>query len=149
MNFLPVSRIGRSLLAIVVLLLLALAWWRLDSTRLLLRKQKELLWWAQQGSPSDFPDDFAAPDYRDQWGHTPQEVAENLRAVRYAYQRMEVTGAGPQTRRDGDTAIITQRITVTGAGETREHDFQFTWQKQSLWPWSWRLQEVRAPGLDF
>jgi len=149
MSFLPSSRTGRWLLVITVLLAAALAWWRLDSTRLLLRKQKELVWWAEQGSPSDFPDDFAAPDYRDQWGHTPQEVAQNVRAVRLAYQKLKVSAEAPRLQRDGDEAVIEQFLTVTGTGETREHDFKFTWQKQSIWPWSWRLREVRAPGLDF
>jgi hypothetical protein len=149
MSFLPASRFGRVLFILFVLLCAALAWWQLDSTRLLLAKQKELILWAEQGSPSDFPDDFAAPDYHDQWGHTPQEVAENMRAVRLAYQKLTVNGDAPQLQRSGDRAVITQHITVTGTGERREHDVEFTWQKQSLWPWSWRLQEVRAPGLDF
>ncbi len=149
MRILPSSKLGRCLLAAVVLLAVAFAWWRLDSTRLLLRKQKELVWWAEQGSPADFPDDFAAPDYTDQWGHTPQEVADNVRAARYAWQKLKVAAEAPQLQRDGDHAVITQHITVTGTGERREHDFQFTWQKQSLWPWSWRLREVRAPGLEF
>jgi hypothetical protein len=149
MSFLPASRFGRVLFILFVLLCAALAWWRLDSTRLLLAKQKELVGWAEQGSPADFPEDFAAPDYTDQWGHTPQEVAQNVRAVRYAYQKLKVTAESPQLERAGDTAVITQHITVTGTGERREHEFQFTWQKQSLWPWSWRLREVRAPGLDF
>ena len=147
MNLLPSSRFRRlALLAAVA----GLAWLLLrvfDSDRALLLRQKELIEWAREGAPSDFPD-FAAPDYHDQWGHTPLDVAANVRAVRLAHPGLTITDGPRRIERDGDTAVITQHLTVTGTGEHIAHDFHFIWHKESLWPWSWKLREVTAPGLN-
>jgi hypothetical protein len=147
MSFLPASRILR------VALLLAAAGmvWLLirffDSDRRLAERQVELVEWARTGSPSDFESDFAAADYRDQWSQTPPDVVLMARAVRLSHPDMTITAGPHRVARDGDTAVITQALTVTGAGERIETDFHFTWHKESAWPWSWKLKNVTAPGV--
>lgn len=147
MNLIPESRPLRILL---ILAILGLGWLLvlfLDSDRALRLRQEELVEWARTGSPSQFTDDFAAPDYHDQWGHTIEEVVLTARGIRMAHPDMTVTAGDATIKRDGDSAVITQRITVTGAGERVDTDFHFTWKKQNFWPWSWKLQEATAPGM--
>lgn len=147
MSLLPESRVLR----IALLVFVAGMTWLLirffDSDRALLLRDKELLEWARSGAPSDFEKDFAAGDYHDQWGYAPADVAMAARAVRLQYPNMKVEATEPSVKRDGDTAVITKRITVTGTGERREGDFEFTWRKESIWPSGWRLTEVKAPGF--
>jgi hypothetical protein len=147
MSFLPPSRFLR------VALLLAAAGivWLLirffDSDRGLLLRQEDLVEWARTGSPSDFESDFAATDYRDQWSQTAPDVVLMARAVRLSHPGMILTAGPRRIERDGDNAVITQKVTVTGAGDRIETDFHFTWHKESAWPWSWKLKKVTSPGV--
>ncbi len=37
---------------------------------------------------------------------------------------------------------------VRRAQRYRSQPVEFTWQRESAWPWSWRLVEIDLPGLD-
>jgi hypothetical protein len=148
MSLIPASRAWRS----VVLLAAAagLVWlvvWYFNPNRSLLARQEKLIEWVRAGSPSEFADDFAASDYSDQWGHTAPDVVLQTRAIRLAHPGLTISAGPPGFSRDGDNAIVIRKITVTGAEDRIETDFHFTWHKENLWPWSWRLKEVTAPGL--
>jgi hypothetical protein len=136
---------------LTLLLLAALAagvYQMLPGTRLR-AKQEALLAWAQSGAPGDFADDFAAPDFQDQWGHRTEDVAGGIRALRFAFPALTITGGEPEFAREEASATVTQKIEVLGTGEPRRATVTFRWQRQSWLPWSWRLQRVEAPGLEW
>ena len=147
MSLLPESRAWRIALLAVLAGFVWLLVWYFDSDRALLLRDKELLEWARGGGPSEFEKDFAAADYHDQWGHTPADVVMVTRAVRLQYPDITINAGEPVVNRDGDIAVVTKRLTITGAGERRESTFTFTWRKESLWPWSWKLTKVTAPDI--
>ena len=149
MSLLPESRLLRyGLAAAVLAAFVSLLVWYFDSDRALRLRDRELLEWARTGSGGSFEADFAAPGYHDQWGHTPADVAMLARAVRLQSPNFRIEAGEPEIARDGETATITRHLRITGAGDTLEGDFHFTWHKGSAWPWSWKLQEVTAPGVE-
>lgn len=147
MSFVPESRLGRLVLLVAAAGMVWLVVRFFDPNRALAARQELLIEWARSGAASDFLE-FAAEDYGDQWGHTPAEVAAHVCAIRLAHSGMTITAGPAQAQRDGRGATVTQHITVTGAGERVDHDFHFTWRKENLWPWSWKLREVTVPGLE-
>ena len=116
---------SRILLSLALLASLAAIWDLLPGNRLKAR-HADLLTWAQSGSPSEFPTSFAAPDYHDQWQHSPESIAENMRAVRYAFPS----------------------LSILGTDSPRQAEFTFTWQRPGWQPWRWQLVSVSAPSLD-
>lgn len=147
MSLLPESRLWRLLLLAAAAGLVWLVVRFFDADRALAARQELLIEWARSGAASDFLE-FAAEDYHDQWAFTPAEVASHVRAARLAHPGLTIIAGPVQAQREGSDARVTQHITVIGAGERVDHDFHFTWHKENLWPWSWKLREVTAPGLE-
>ena|GEM_PF-6393154 len=134
----------------MAVLLLAVGIYEMTPAQRLKARQEALLEWARDGAPGDFAEDFAAADYHDQWGHRAGDVAERVRTARFFNPRLTIEAELPDITRSGDTATVTQEITIrTGDGETLRHAFQFTWHRESFWPWSWKLRGVEAPGFQF
>jgi hypothetical protein len=149
MRFMPSSRPQRIALLVLALLLLTLGIYELTPGQRLAAKQEALVEWAREGAPGDFVRTFAAVDYNDQWGHRAGDVAERVRSARFAYPALTIEAEKAEFRRAGDTAAVGQAITIrTGDGETHRHTFHFTWRRENLWPWSWKLHRVEAPGLE-
>lgn len=147
MSLLHTARFWRTVLILVTIGLVWLLIRFFDSDRSLMERHELLLTWAQSGSPSEFPRDFAAADYHDQWGYSAVEVAGTAQSIRLSFPSLLIKGGRLHMVRHDDTAFITQMITVTGADEPVAEDFRFTWHKESIWPWGWKLREVTAPGL--
>ncbi len=132
------------------LILLAVGIYEMTPGQRLKARQEALVEWARDGAPGDFARKFAAADYVDQWHHSAGDIAERVRAARFVHRGYTIGVAEPDISRSGDTATVTQEITIRpGDGETLEHEFQFTWHRETIWPWSWKLRAVKAPGLKF
>ena len=138
---------SRILLSLALLASLAAIWDLLPGNRLKAR-HADLLTWAQSGSPSEFPTSFASPDYHDQWQHSPESIAENMRAVRYAFPSLSISASPPVISRNGRSATIRQSLSILGTDSPRQAEFTFTWQRPGWQPWRWQLVSVSAPSLD-
>ncbi len=131
-------------------ILLAVGIYEMTPGQRLKARQEALVEWARDGAPGDFARKFAAADYLDQWHFTAGDIAERVRAARFLQPGLTLDAADPEISGAGDTATVTQQITIRpGDGETLEHEFQFTWHRESIWPWSWKLRAVHAEGLRF
>jgi hypothetical protein len=139
---------GRVLFGLAVLLLLLGLWELLPGTRLR-AKQAALIEWAKSGQAGDFRTEFAAANYQDQWGHTAADVVEKVKVARYAFPGLTITEGEPEFDRDGGAASVRQSIDLRGVDEPRSAVFTFRWKRESWTPWSWRLESVAAPGLEF
>ena len=112
-------------------------------------RQRALLEWAQSGGPRAFVEEFAAPDYRDQWGHDAEAVVAGMQRVRFAWPGMSLEAGGAAVESEGAAAVIRQSLVVHGVDDVRRGDFVFRWRRQDWKPWSWRLVSVEAPGIDW
>lgn len=113
-------------------------------------RQEALVKWARGGAPGEFAAEFAAADYSDQWGHGAADVAAKVRAARFIHPGLTVEAekAGVSAG-SGREVTLSQVITILpGDGESLRHEFQFTWRRESFWPWSWKLIRVQAPDLE-
>lgn len=134
----------------LLLLFTGLGVYQLTPAKRLKARQEALIEWARSGAPSDFEKDFASSSYGDQWGHTPAEVAERVRTVRFAFRDLTIEEQPPELTLSGRTGAVVQEITVhLGDGDTRTFTLHCTWERESFWPWSWKLQRVEAPDLRF
>jgi hypothetical protein len=150
MSLFPQHPVKRGALLFLLLLLLGIAVYELTPLKRLKARHEALIEWARSGSPGDFAKDFASPSYSDQWGHTPADVAERVRAVRFAYRNLTVEGEPPAVTRSGSTGTVEQKITVSlGDGDSRVFTVHCTWERESFLPWSWKLCRVEAPDLVF
>ena len=131
-------------------ILLAAGLYEMTPGQRLKARQEALVEWARDGAPGDFARKFTAADYLDQWHHSAGDIAERVRAARFVHPGYTIETAEPDITRSGDMASVTQMITIRpGDGETLEHEFRFTWHRESIWPWSWKLRAVHAPDLRF
>ena len=112
-------------------------------------RQGALLEWAQSGGPSAFVDEFAAPDYRDQWGHDAEAVVAGMQRVRFAWPALTIEAGEAAMECQGTSAVVRQPLVIHGTDDLRRGDFVFRWRRQEWKPWSWRLVSVEAPGIDW
>jgi hypothetical protein len=134
----------------LILLFTGLGVYQLTPAKRLNARQEALIEWARSGAPGDFAKDFASSSYEDQWGHTPAEVAERVRAARFAYRSLTIKEGPPELTLSGRTGTVVQEITAhLGDGDMRQFTLRCTWERESIWPWSWKLHRVEAPDLRF
>ena len=64
----------------------------------------------------------------------------------------------PKTEMGDGLATVTTGFQLSGSGSPIAHEmirrtnrlrepFVFTWEKQSFWPWSWKLTRIENPDL--
>ncbi|HEX2746425.1 MAG TPA: hypothetical protein VHM91_00390 [Verrucomicrobiales bacterium] len=134
----------------IVLLVTGFGIYELSPSSRLKARHAALIDWARSGASGDFATSIASSSYSDQWGYTPEEVGQRVRAARFAWPRLSIEEDVPQVDQNGREATITQGITVnSGEGETRRFTLHCTWVRESFWPWSWKLRKVEAPDLVF
>jgi hypothetical protein len=148
MDFSRFSPLQRRVLILLLAALLALGVYELLPGTRLRAKHAELIEWAQSGAPRDFREDFAAPNYSDQWEQSVDEVVERMRMVRFGFPGVTIKAEEPEFSRSGDTATVEQVLDIRGADTPRKAAFTFRWKRQSWLPWSWRLERVDAPEME-
>lgn len=83
---------------------------------------------------------------------------KNLREVFRQYFALTIRTQGSQIDITGNRATVTTNLTVTGTGtgfvevissevNRLPTPWVFTWQKNSVWPWDWRLVHADNAGL--
>ncbi|HWB04736.1 MAG TPA: hypothetical protein VG796_17035 [Verrucomicrobiales bacterium] len=150
MPLLNFSRPQTIAILFLAVLLVIFGFYTLTPAKRLKARQEALIEWARSGAPSDFGKDFASSSYEDQWGHTPAEVAERVRAARFAYRNLTIEEQPPELTLSGRTGTVVQGISAhLGDGESRQFTLHCTWERESIWPWSWKLRKVEAPDLRF
>jgi hypothetical protein len=134
----------------LTLLALVLGSLQLMPSKRLKARHEALIEWARNGASTEFARDFASSGYSDQWGHAPSDVGQRVRAARMAYPNLSIKEDEPSINLSGRSATVVQGITAqSGDGETRRFTLHCTWERESIWPWSWKLKRVDAPELEF
>lgn len=137
-------------LLFLTILALVIGGLQLTPSKRLKARHEALIEWARHGASTEFAKDFASSSYSDQWGHTPEEAGQRVRAARVAYPNLSITEDKPSINLSGRSATVVQGITAqSGDGETRRFTLHCSWERESIWPWSWKLKRVEAPDLEF
>jgi hypothetical protein len=137
-------------LLFLILLLAGFGVYQLAPSKRLKARHEAFIEWARSGASSDFAKDFASSSYTDQWGFSPSDVGQRVRAARMAYPHLTIHEEEPEVSFSGRTAAVIQGITAeSGDGDTRRFTIHCTWERESFWPWSWKLKRVEAPDLEF
>jgi hypothetical protein len=132
-------------------------WW-VQPDRSLARAWDGLIGAVESRHPSGIRSRLA-PDYHDRWGYDRETITEDARLAFFHFRDLELLVQDVTVAREGDDATITAIIRLKATGSERASDarlsvnsiytpFTFQWERNSGFPWSWRLKSFDQPELD-
>lgn len=148
---------------IVALNVLSLAWWFLSqgvTAQSQVAHRTEALRQALASKNSEQVFSFLSEDYADQWNLSGDQLRLAVRDVNAQFLTLQVQWEDPQLTVDGRTATLTAKPrlegkTLTAVGEYMLREsrrfqapFEFHWQKEGIWPWSWKVTRLAQPELQ-
>lgn len=143
---------------LLVLFLLGLALWNARPSAMLQRRQAALLEGVEKASPGRIQR-LVADNYKDRWGFGREDLVTSIVDGGSQFLVLEITVENSELTFEGSRASYQAKLSFEGkpigpAGiEVMRHlnslkdSFTFVWEKKSFLPSSWRLVEVRQPGL--
>ncbi|MEX2578231.1 MAG: hypothetical protein WD342_04170 [Verrucomicrobiales bacterium] len=100
-----------------------------------------------------------ADGYRDRWGFSADDAVESIVDVGSQFMTLVVTTEEQKLERDGERVVVTAILRVGGKpigpiggnvvrrANRLEAPFEFTWEKQTFLPSSWRLIKIDNADL--
>ena len=97
--------------------------------------------------------------YHDDWGFDRTNVTLAMDDVASQFISLQISPQAEQFAIDGNEATFSARLKLDGRSVTApgmgilsmaasvQEPYVFTWQKESFWPWSWRLVKMANSGL--
>ena len=149
----PSKPISIALGALLLLTYLALVRW--PAERQVRAKQENLLMAVQDASWGRCKK-LISDSYKDHWGWNHDDLVLVMKDLRSQFIVLALTmNESVQTVTDGKRTVVT-KLQVSGKpfglGGTIERRINslddpatFTWTKESIWPWSWRLTQIHHP----
>ncbi|MDF1825310.1 MAG: hypothetical protein P1U68_11750 [Verrucomicrobiales bacterium] len=141
-----------------LLILAALVLWETRPSNMIAKKQDSLIRGIEKRSPSRI-ERLLAEDYLDRWGFDRNAAAEAVVDVGSQFLTLVLTLEEMTVDRDEGRAVVKAFLRVSGkpigpGGNevTRRLNrlktpFEFTWEKQSFLPASWRLVQIENVEL--
>ncbi len=152
---------ARWIFLVLAAVLLAAGWVGLqfrDPEAHVLKRQTRLLKAITEKDLAGFAS-LVSEGYGDDWGFTRETVCLAMDDVSSQFISLQIDPQKETLTVSGDRAHFTARLRVDGRSLTApgigmlsmsasvQEPYVFTWQKESFWPWSWRLVKIENPGL--
>lgn len=155
--------VRRHWLWLVALNMLSLSWWFFSqgvTAEAQVAYRTEHLRKALAAKSSDRFYTFLSDEYSDQWGLSGDELRLAVRDVNAQFFDLKVEWENPALTVADNTAVLRARPKLDGRAlspvgdfmlrEARkfQEPFEFHWQKEGIWPWSWKIVRIAQPDLE-
>ena len=139
------------LLLLVIFTITMIFYWRAEPT--LIRKQLAFEKAIDSKKIKPF-NKLIAKSYSDRWGYKAEDIGLTALDIRTQYIYLTLKPREAKWTIEGSKATLSVKYSLEGQPKTpiakiitqRSNQLQtpmlFSWEKQSFWPWSWRLTEL-------